>query len=121
MRVGFTDLFTSATAREHLDRETLQKRLLLCVYGLGTNIGLRRASADDHGQGERDLSYTRRRFLTRDALRVAIARVVDAVFAARRPDIWGKATTACASDSKKFGAFDQNLLTECMRAIAAPG
>jgi hypothetical protein len=55
LRVGFTELFTSATAREHLDRETLQKRLLLCIYGLGTNIGLRRASAGDHGQSERDL------------------------------------------------------------------
>ncbi len=121
LRVGFTDLFTSATAREQLDRDTLQKRLLLCVYGLGTNIGLRRVSAGDHGQGERDLYYTRRRFLTRDALRAAIARVVDAVFAARRPDIWGEATTACASDSKKFGAFDQNLLTEWHARYRGPG
>jgi len=121
LRVGFTDLFTSATAREHLDRETLQKRLLLCVYGLGTNIGLRRACAGDHGQGERDLYYTRRRFLTRDALRAAIARVVDAVFATRQPDIWGEATTACASDSKKFGAFDQNLLTEWHARYRGPG
>ena len=24
----------------------------------------------------------------------------------------GEATTACASDSKKFGAWDQNLMTE---------
>jgi TnpA family transposase len=111
-RVGLTDLFATATAREHLDRPTLQKRLLLCVYGLGTNIGLRRVAAGDHGQNERDLYYTRRRFMTRDALRAAIARVVNAIFAARRPEIWGEATTACASDSKKFGAFDQNLLTE---------
>jgi len=121
LRVGFTDLFTSATAREHLDRDTLQKRLLLCVYGLGTNIGLRRVSAGDHGQGERDLYYARRRFLTRDALRAAIARVVDAVFAARLPQIWGEATTACASDSKKFGAFDQNLLTEWHARYRGPG
>ena len=26
--------------------------------------------------------------------------------------IWGEGTTACASDSKKFGASDQNLMTE---------
>jgi len=121
LRVGFTDLFVTATAREHLDRPTLQKRLLLCVYGLGTNIGLRRVAAGDHGQSERDLYYTRRRFLTRDALRAAIARVVDAAFAARRPDVWGEATTACASDSKKFGAFDQNLLTEWHARLHGPG
>ncbi len=121
LRVGFTDLFATATAREHLDRPTLQKRLLLCVYGLGTNIGLRRVAAGDHGQGERDLYYTRRRFMTRDALRAAIARVVNAVFAARRPDLWGEATTACASDGKQFGAFDQNLLTEWHARYRSPG
>jgi TnpA family transposase len=32
--------------------------------------------------------------------------------AVEHSEIWGEATTACASDSKKFGAWDQNLLTE---------
>ena len=31
---------------------------------------------------------------------------------ARDPLIWGEGTTACASDSKQFGAWDQNLMTE---------
>jgi TnpA family transposase len=84
-------------------------------------IGLRRVAAGDHGQSERDLYYTRRRFITRDGLRAAIARVVNAVFATRRPEIWGEATTACASDSKKFGAFDQNLLTEWHVRYRGPG
>jgi TnpA family transposase len=30
----------------------------------------------------------------------------------RDPRIWGDGTTACASDSKHFAAFDQNLMTE---------
>ena len=30
----------------------------------------------------------------------------------RPPQIWGEGTTACAADSKQFGAFDQNLMTE---------
>jgi hypothetical protein len=91
LRVHFTDLFTSATTpRESLDRAILQKRLLLCLFGLGTNMGLRRASAGDHGESERDLYYTRRRFITRDALRAAIARVVDATLTTRRPHIWGE-------------------------------
>ena len=59
-----------------------------------------------------DLLYVRRRFVRKDALRGAIARVVNAIFAARLPEIWGEGTTACASDSKKFGAWDQNLMTE---------
>ncbi len=124
LRIGFTDLFTTATAREHLDRPTLQKRLLLCLYGLGTNLGLRRVSVEggaEHGEREHDLAYARRRFLTRDAVRAAIGRVADALFAARLPEVWGEATTACASDSKKFGAWDQNLLTEWHARYRGPG
>ncbi len=59
-----------------------------------------------------DLLYVRRRFIHKEQLRHAIARVVDAIFAARNPRVWGESTTACASDSKKFGAWDQNPMTE---------
>ena len=103
LRIGFTDVFTSSATREHLDRATLQKRLLLCLYGLGTNTGLKRVSAGDHGESYRDLLYVRRRFLSKDQIRAAIARVVNAIFEARHTHIWGEGTTACASDGKKFG------------------
>ena len=45
-------------------------------------------------------------------LREAIARVANATFTIRRPEIWGEGATSCASDAKKFGAWDQNLMTE---------
>ena len=38
----FTSHFHSVSSRETLERATLQRRLLLCVYGLGTNTGLNR-------------------------------------------------------------------------------
>jgi TnpA family transposase len=38
--------------------------------------------------------------------------VVNATLRARHPRIWGEGTTACAADSKQFGAWDQNLMTE---------
>lgn len=112
LRVGFTELFKSLASREHLDRSTLQRRLLLCLFGLGTNTGLKRVAAGDQDADYKDLLYVRRRFLTRAALREAIARVANAIFAVRRPDLWGEGTSTCASDSKKFGAWDQNLMTE---------
>lgn len=112
LRVGFTAAFTSVASREALDRATLQKRLLLCLYGLGTNTGLKRVSAGDHGESYRDLLYVRRRFIQKEQLRGAIATVANAIFRSRLVHIWGEATTACASDSKKFGAWDQNLMTE---------
>jgi TnpA family transposase len=112
LRVGFTDEFQSVSSREVLGRGELQKRLLLGLYGLGTNTGLKRVCASDLGITHKELLHVRRRFIQKDSLRSAIARVVNAIFAARLPEIWGEGTTACASDSKKFGAWDQNLMTE---------
>lgn len=38
--------------------------------------------------------------------------VVNAIHKARLGNIWGEGTTSCVSDSKEFGAWDQNLMTE---------
>ncbi len=120
LRVGFSKHFKSSSQREILDREVLQKRLLLCLYGLGTNTGLKRLSNAINGCAYHDLLYVKRRFIQKEQLRNAIAErcckqiasVANAIFQARLTNIWGEATTACASDSKKFGAWDQNLMTE---------
>ena len=112
LRLNLTEVFRSPTAFETLDRATLRHRLLLCLYGLGTNIGLKRLSAGQADVSYKDLLYVRRRFITPEHLREAIARLVNHTLAARWPRIWGEGTTACASDSKQFGAFDQNLMTE---------
>src|SRR5438132_10166254 len=101
LRVSFTDRFKSATVWEVMERSVLQKRLLLCLYALGTNTGLKRVSAGDHGETYKDLQYVRRRFIDREQLRAANAEVANSIFAARLPQIWGEGTTACASDSKK--------------------
>lgn len=112
LRVGFTDHLESVGDREVIDRDDLQKRLLLCLYGLGTNTGLKRVSASDSDISYKDLLYVRRKYIRKDSLRAATAAVANAIFRVRNPEIWGEGTTACASDSKKFGAWDQNLMTE---------
>jgi TnpA family transposase len=113
IRIGFTEKhFKSSAVREVLDHETLQKRLLLCLYGMGTNTGIKRMSMGDHGQSYQQLLYARRRFLHQEPLRAAIIDVANAIFQVRQPHIWGEGTTTCASDSKQFGAWDQNLMTE---------
>jgi TnpA family transposase len=112
LRVGFSEAFHSIAGREVLDRTTLQRRLLLCLYGLGTNTGLKRVATAEQGVSYKELLYVRQRFITKTALRDAIAQVVNATFAIRQPAIWGEGSTTCASDSKKFGAWDQNLMTE---------
>jgi hypothetical protein len=112
LRVRFTDQMKTVAVREVIDRETLQKRLILSLYGLGTNTGLKRISAGEYGESYKDLLYIRRKFIHKDNLRNAIAEIVNAIMTSKRQEIWGDGTTSCASDSKKFGAWDQNLMTE---------
>jgi hypothetical protein len=45
---------------------------LLCLYGLGTNTGLKRMAVGEHGATYKDLLYARRRFIIKDQLRHAI-------------------------------------------------
>lgn len=112
LRVHLTECFRSVGAREVLPADVLQRRLLLCLYGLGTNAGLKRMCSGGGEDGYSDLQYVRRRYITKEQLRAAIARVCNAIFHVRSPALWGEGTTACASDSKQFGAWDQNLITE---------
>ena len=112
LRLGFTDVLRSPTAYETLERSVLQPRLLLCLHGIGTNAGLQRMASLESGVTAKDLAYVRRRYISVDTLRRAIAIVADGTLQARNPAIWGSGTTACASDSKHYGAWDQNLTTQ---------
>jgi TnpA family transposase len=109
LRVGFTHGFESLTGQQRLSQSDLQQRLLLCLFGLGTNTGLSSVSMGNHGVSYSHLQYARRRFISKDAIRRAIGQVVDATLAIKSPDIWGEAATWSASDSKQFGAWNQNL------------
>jgi hypothetical protein len=117
----FTAEFTSVATREVIDRDTLRRRLLLCLSELGTNMGIK-ANVDtgEHGETEATLRHVRRHFITRDNLRRAITKVVNDTFAARDPNWWGTGT-ACASDSKKFGSWESNLMTEWHNRYGGPG
>ena len=112
LRLGFTDVLKTLTSHETMDRKILQPRLLLCLHGLGTNAGLQRMAGLQSGITAKDLTYIRHRYISADNLRQAIAIVSNGTLKARNPSIWGEGTTACASDSKHFGAWDQNLTTQ---------
>lgn len=112
LRINFTNNFKGLGNREILTREDIQLRLLFCLYGLGSNAGLKRVVSHDSGISYKDLLYIKRKYVHPEALRTAIAEVANAIFRERQLHIWGEATTACASDSKHFGAWDQNLMTE---------
>jgi TnpA family transposase len=117
----FTEEFASTGQREIIDPATLRRRLLLALFALGTNMGIKAVvSTGEHGETETALRYVRRHYITRDNLRRAITRVVNATFDARDPRWWGTGT-ACASDSKKFGSWESNLMTEWHNRYGGPG
>ena len=57
-------------------------------------------------------TYDRKRYISTEGLRQAIGIVANGMLRVRNPIIWGEGTTACASDSTHFGAWDQNLTAQ---------
>ncbi|WP_199880945.1 Tn3 family transposase, partial [Streptomyces kebangsaanensis] len=118
---GFTGEFTSVATSERLPREVLRRRLLLVLFALGTNMGIKRVVATGkHGESEAVLRRVRHLFVNRDNLRAAVTKLVNATFVARDEGWWGTGT-ACASDSRKFGAWSSNFMTEWHQRYRGPG
>lgn len=113
--------FSTVATREMLGPAELRKRLLLILFALGTNIGIKRIShSGPHAVSESQLRTTRHNYLSRDGMRRAIAAVVNETMRDRDPRWWGTGT-ACASDSKKFGSWESNLMTEWHARYGGPG
>jgi TnpA family transposase len=113
LRTNFTKCFASTATRTTFDQTELSKKLLLALYGIGTNAGLKSMAAGNNNEvNYKELLHIRKRYIHRDNLRQATRLVTNATFRARLPEIWGTGTTSCASDSTQFSAWDQNLMTE---------
>ncbi len=120
-----TGVFTSVATREVIPRDVVRRRLLFMLFALGTNMGIKALADGLAGSGEAaDTETALRRvrwtYVNRDSLRRAIVRVVNATFAVRDIGLWGEGT-ACASDSKKFGSWESNLMTEWNARYRGPG
>lgn len=110
LRTGCLERVTASSGRGDLSREVLAERLLLVMYAYGTNTGIRAVSG--RGHSEDDLRYVRRRYVSVEVARTLATEIANATFAARRASVWGAGSSAVASDSTHFGAFDQNIFTE---------
>ncbi|WP_419904250.1 Tn3 family transposase [Kiloniella sp.] len=107
---NFLRAFETSASRVALSPETLDYRLILSLYGLGTNAGLKRIAAGCDGVSYDELLHIYKKFINAESLREACARVANATLGIRSKMVWGETGTACASDSKKIGAWDQNLM-----------
>jgi len=109
---GFLTAFETSASRVALQQDKLDQRLILCLYGHGTNAGLKRIATGCKDVSYDELLHVDRRFIHAAALKDACARVANATLAIRNTAVWGDTGTACASDSKKFAAWDKNMMTE---------
>ncbi|NUR59492.1 MAG: Tn3 family transposase [Catenulispora sp.] len=64
LRTGFLNAVTSAAGTSSLKPEILAERLMLAIYGYGTNTGIRAVASGGHAHSEDDIRYVRRRYLT---------------------------------------------------------
>jgi len=112
LRTGCLDALIPAGTRMGMDSGEFFERMLLVIYAYGTGAGIRSVASGDHPYSEEDLRYSRRRFLSVAGARQVAKVIANATFAARQSWLWGEGTTAVASDSTHFSAFDQNIFTE---------
>ena len=112
MRTDFLKRFESVASRESIPEATLSKRLLLCLFGLGSNAGLKRMSGLAQDSEKYDnLLYIKRRFINCANVRSAIQDILNELLAIKDQKIWGIGTIS-AADSKKISVWDQNLMVE---------
>jgi hypothetical protein len=78
LRTGCLSSVTSIAGRGSLPEHVLAERLLLAIYGYGTNTGIRAVSAGEHGHSEDEIRYARRRYLTAEAARQIAIEIANA-------------------------------------------
>jgi TnpA family transposase len=110
--INFSKEMETISSSSKLSSQDLRKRLLLCLYGIGSNTGLKRISIANGDINSSDLRYVKNRFINHTNVRNAIKQVVNNVLAVRDSNIWGEATTTVACDSTQISAWDQNLMNE---------
>lgn len=79
MRIEFSSTFKTLATHERLDQKDIQVRLLLCLYGIGTNTGLKLVSAGNTGIKYKDLLYVKRKHIHVENLNAANKKIINAL------------------------------------------
>lgn len=111
-QIGLSKYFPSTGQRQILSEKDKKERLVLSLFGIATNTGLKRIhTAANPSCTYADLLYFSKRHIHADSVRNAIVALTNKILEVRSPEIWGQATT-CASDGRYIGTWDQNLTAE---------
>ena len=112
LRIGLTTELINMVDKTSIPHDLLRQRLLLCIFAIATNTEFKKISIGVDGTDADDLSYVRKRFLTPEAMRYIIAKLVNTILSIRNKEIWGELNCSFASDSTKFASLEQNLMSE---------
>jgi len=113
LRVGLTTELINMVDKTSIPHDLLRQRLLLCIFAIATNTEFKKICIGIDGTNAADLSYVRKRFLTPEAMRYVIAKLVNSTLSIRDKEIWGdELNCSFASDSTQFASLEQNLMSE---------
>ena len=113
LKSGFIKNFVSVGKWSTVDKEDLRKRLLLCIFGVGTNFGMKRTSQASIGSITfEELRHTKRLYLSVENLREAIRCISNDLFKKIDKTIWGELSTILCSDSTQLSSFEDNMITK---------
>ena len=108
----FTRDFISYGEKVYLTPQEISERLLLAIYGFGTNVGLKYVCNGNPYVSYQQLRHIKDYYLSPDNLRNAIAKIANHLMGNRDPKIWGEMPVAVACDSTQFSSYFQNLTSE---------
>jgi hypothetical protein len=112
LRTDFSKAFKSATGRESLDPATFAEESFTLLVRAGHEHRTEARKQRHWGRKLLRFGLCAPTFHPQRALPRSDCECCQCGVSGSPAHIWGEATTACASDSKKFGAWDQNLMTE---------
>ncbi|MCF6768539.1 Tn3 family transposase [Thiotrichales bacterium 19S11-10] len=112
LRLNLTKHFISQGERIYLKPRELSERLLLAIYGIGTNAGIKTMCVGNENVSYKKLQHVQQYFLSESNIKDAIGRVANELFNVRNSEIWGEMPVAVGSDSTQFSAYFQNLISE---------
>ncbi len=87
---NFTQQMETITKSSSIEPSALRKRLLLCLYGIGSNTGVKRISIANGDVHYSDLRYIKKRYINATNVRNAIRLIIKHILKTRNPDIWEK-------------------------------
>ena len=112
LNTGFTKDFVSYGEKIYLKPDELSEKILLAIYGFGTNVGLKHVRAGNPHIKYSQLRHVKDYFISKSNLKNSLTSLANELFSMRDPNIWGEMPVAVACDSTQFSAYFQNLISE---------